>query len=423
MKKWGGTSILIIILLILTLLGAINYFAKPLKKWQMANEQAEVVVPQIVDVAQEREDELPARLIDNLTASELVWQVLAVPVDVDDQLIEKSRQTEDRLTNQGLAEIESVVKTEIGLASDSMANLPATAPGSLIVFGEQISTTLATQFAQIVDSQYSTNSAKPWLAVDHEGGSVQRLSGQGFTILPSWQKVCQASPSAQLELATQTSHELKEVGIDLVLAPVIDVASRSAIMGNRICSGDSEKVASVSATFINSYLQAGLMPVIKHFPGIGGVTVDLHKQFGSVAVKPTDVLPFHTLLSQFPLLGVMSTHVGPEKNSQEVCSRSYSCVSELTSLYPKALVVSDALDMKAALYNSETENYDTPLPQIALESLLAGNDLLLFGPAVTIDELKTVAAYLQFAADRDPAIQERLKLAAEKIMSYKEMYQ
>jgi len=422
MKKWGATGILITILLILTLLGAVNYFTTPFKKWQLANEKNEVVVPQIIDVAQEDVETLPARLVDKLTASELVWQVLAVPIEVDDRVIENSRQIVGQLVNQELEEVEGVVKNEIGLTTDSMINLPATVPGALVIFGDKISTSSATQFNQIINSQYSTSSAQPWLAVDHEGGSVQRLSGQGFMTLPSWQKICQSSPSAQLELASQTALELKSAGIDLVLAPVIDVATRSAVMSNRICSGDPDKVASVSATFINSYLQASMIPVVKHFPGIGSVTVDLHNQFGSTTVQTADVTPFHTLLSQFPLLGVMTTHVGPEENSQEVCSRSYSCVSELTSLYPKALVVSDALDMRAALYNSETENYDTPLPQAALEALLAGNDLLLFGPTVSLEEVKTIAAYLRFAAERDPAIQERLELAAEKILSYKEIY-
>ncbi len=438
MKKWGGTSILIIILLILTLLGAINYFATPVKKWQMANDQSQVVLPQKLDVAQENTAEPSVRLVDKLADSEVIWQVLAVPVEVDDQLMEVSRQNVDQTTNQGLDEIESIVKSQVGLATESgelgksdkqnllgdglIESLPATAPGALVIFGDQISTSSASSFSQLVDSTYATRSAQPWLVVDHEGGTVQRLRGQGFTTLPSWRRICQLSPSTQLELANTTSLEIKNAGIDLVLAPVIDVATSSAVLSSRVCSGDPELVASTSAIFINSYLQAGILPVIKHFPGIGSVEVDLHKQFGAIAVQSTDVMPFHSLLSQFPTLGVMTTHISPEKDSQTACSRDYSCVSELTSLYPKTLVISDALDMKSALYNSETQTYDTPLPQVALEAILAGNDLLLFGPAVSLDEINQIATYLQFAADNDPDIKGRIEVAADKILSYKEIY-
>lgn len=439
MKKWGGTSILIIILLILTLLGAINYFATPLKKWQIANDESQVVVPQRPDIAQENKEDLPIRLVEKLTDSEVIWQVLAVPAKVDDRLIEEGRQNVDQMTNQELDKIDTLVKSQVSLATESgdldesdnrdplsdslIESLPATVPGALVIFGDQISTSSASRFNQLVDSTYATSSAQPWLVVDHEGGTVQRLNGQGFTTLPSWQRVCQSSPSAQLELATTTSLEIKNAGIDLVLAPVIDVATSSAVFGSRVCSGDPELVASTSATFISSYLQAGILPVIKHYPGIGSIKVDLHRQFGTTAVQSIDVMPFHTLLNQFPTLGVMTTHASPEKNSHTACSRDYTCVGELTSLYPKTLVISDALDMKSALYNSETQTYDTPLPQAALEALMAGNDLLLFGPAVSLDEIKQIAAYLQFAADKDPAIKERIRVAAEKILSYKEMNQ
>jgi len=258
-------------------------------------------------------------------------------------------------------------------------------PGYVVLFGSAI----ATQSAQTAITELTENEAvAPKVFVDHEGGLVQRLTGSGFTRIPSWRRVCQMSVDARKDLFAQSAAELRAVGIDGVLAPVVDVAASNLVMRERTCSGDPDLVASVASEYVAAFEEVGIASVIKHYPGLGTVNKDPHTSAASVTVRPEDVAPFYALLDRWPELAVMTTHVGVSNQQAQVpCSLSASCVKQIFELYPQAFTMTDALEMEGARYNAASATQPRSLSTVALQALRAGNHALLFGPGVSPTEL------------------------------------
>lgn len=121
------------------------------------------------------------------------------------------------------------------------------------------------------------------LAVDHEGGRVQRFR-DGFTRIPPMGllgKLWKESESSAIDVARAVGlvigHELREVGIDFSFTPVLDIDyGRSAVIGDRAFSRDSECISQVATALCNGLWDAGVAAVGKHFPGHGYVLADSH---------------------------------------------------------------------------------------------------------------------------------------------------
>jgi beta-N-acetylhexosaminidase len=164
------------------------------------------------------------------------------------------------------------------------------------------------------------------IAVDQEGGRVQRFRKDGFTALPPMADLgtqWEANPTAALETARKIGHvlarELREHGVDLTLAPVLDLDyGRSHVIGNRAFHRDPETVTALAMALASGLREAGMGCVGKHFPGHGHVQADSHTDV------PVDERPFETLWendlvpyrhwcavkgSVLPLSGIMPAHV------------------------------------------------------------------------------------------------------------------
>lgn len=291
-------------------------------------------------------------------------------------------------------------------------------PGAVTIFGSSVSQAQVETLRQDLLDAYSSSdsaSSEPLLVVDHEGGQVQRLSGAGFTRLPSWRALC-AQPATESATVIQTSlSELQTSGIDIVLSPMVEVATSHAVLRDRVCSGDPEVVVERAVSFIESAESVGVLPVLKHFPGIGKTTRDLHFSFDRVSVTPEDALIFRYILDRFPQLGVMIAPVGVNNQYPDVpCTISFDCVKELASNFPEVLVVSDGLDMAASRYSSEGQ---LTLAETAVRAAKAGNNVLIFGPEVTASEMTEVFAALVAAYETDPLVKDAVDAGAAKVLT------
>lgn len=263
-------------------------------------------------------------------------------------------------------------------------------PGFVVLFGEGIASESA-QAATTQISQLVVEQDQPMIFVDHEGGQVQRLSGAGFTRLPTWRRVCQLAAEQRQDLFASSAAQLRDVGIDGVLAPVVDVVGTNTFMRERICSADPEVVAQVAAEYVTAFSNAGVAPVLKHYPGLGTATRDPHDGASVVTIRPEDVTPFQLVLDSWPDLAVMTTHVGVMNQFPEIpCSLSPSCVEQIYELYPEAMTMTDALEMSAARYNPAVPDEPKSLSTVALQAIRAGNHVVLFGPDVTREEVLVV---------------------------------
>ncbi len=122
------------------------------------------------------------------------------------------------------------------------------------------------------------------IGVDQEGGPVQRLLGDGFSKLLSSTEIGEVynkDKNSGLNLARERgltmARELLEVGIDLSFAPVVDLGNKeSQVLKNRTYSENINTVIDLAKAEIQAMNSLGLMAVIKHFPGHGGVSLDTH---------------------------------------------------------------------------------------------------------------------------------------------------
>jgi beta-N-acetylhexosaminidase len=158
------------------------------------------------------------------------------------------------------------------------------------------------------------------VAVDHEGGRVQRFR-DGFTRLPAaarYLRACGGDVERAAALAEQggwlMAAELRAVDVDFSFAPVADVDSGvSEIIGDRAFADEPHAVTRLALAFQSGMRRAGMAAVAKHFPGHGGVAADSH------LTLPVDDRPLAELLARdlhpYPALiaagleGVMPAHV------------------------------------------------------------------------------------------------------------------
>jgi beta-N-acetylhexosaminidase len=214
------------------------------------------------------------------------------------------------------------------------------------------------------------------IAVDQEGGRVQRLK-EPFTIIPPARTLGTTKiPKDVARLARHVARELSLVGINVNLAPVLDVPrSPRCPLWDRAYGRDPEHVARYSLAAIKGYMSGGIIPVAKHFPGLGDTGVDSHEvlplaQSGD-AERVVDLLPFQQVVTAgVPM--VMTAHLKvPEWDERPATLSPVALQDWLRGrLGFKGVIITDDLEMGAIATR-------LPAPQGAKEALAAGADLLL----------------------------------------------
>lgn len=157
------------------------------------------------------------------------------------------------------------------------------------------------------------------ITVDQEGGRVQRFRGE-FSDLPplaSFGQLYQQNPGHALEQAQQSGYlmatEIQSVGIDMSLAPVLDIdRGVSTIIGDRSFADQAQQVIELARAYIKGMREAGMVATGKHFPGHGAVAADSHlclpedpREFDLIFAE--DIQPFLQLKDQ--LWGIMPAHI------------------------------------------------------------------------------------------------------------------
>lgn len=206
----------------------------------------------------------------------------------------------------------------------------------------------------------------------------------------------------------------------MILGPVVDVGT-TAVLGPRLCSSDPAKVVENATRLMGVAQSQGLIPVLKHFPGIGSTTRDLHNSFDQVTITANDAIVYQELLNRNPQLAVMVTHVGVSNQLGDIpCSFSKNCVGELKNNYPQSLVIADALEMDAAGQvpgaNGEVATQAATLSQRSVAAIEAGNQMLLFGQGVTPSAMTEIYDTLLAKYRSDPMFKTQLDLAAVRVL-------
>jgi beta-N-acetylhexosaminidase len=160
----------------------------------------------------------------------------------------------------------------------------------------------------------------PLIAVDHEGGRVQRFL-EGFTRLPPMRalgRIHDRNPALAANLAgaigVVLAAELAAHGVDFSFAPVLDLDfGSSSVIGDRAFHSDPAAVAGLAGALVDGLARAGMAAVGKHFPGHGYVRADSHHEVpvddrDLAAIEAADLIPYRALIGR-GLAGIMPAHV------------------------------------------------------------------------------------------------------------------
>jgi len=381
------TAALIFILFLLVVPLGYNYFFQPFAYLsEQSTEQIEPTPEPTPDPVQ--------TALENMTPEEKIAQLFLVPVVVKQEVMGGATQTtasSSSTTASSAAALSNLLpaSTLSEIPQETLSWFSEFKPGGVTVFGSKLTKLTVQDFVN--ELQTTQESVPLMVATDHEGGTTQRLSGSGFTILPSWQAQC-SQPLEEVErLWSASAKELKEAGIAVIFAPVVDVAQNHPALKTRVCSSDFDQVIEYGFAFYRNFQTAGVQPVLKHFPGIGQTKRDLHLAFDSVTVGINEALVYQSLAENIApnTFAVMTSHAGVKNQFADVpCSLSKSCVQEIKNVAPNALIFTDALEMQSALQDTRD------LPEAARLAVLAGNTHLVFGPSVTLEQLQEIHAAL-----------------------------
>lgn len=270
-----------------------------------------------------------------------------------------------------------------------------------------------------------------FIAVDQEGGRVARLQ-EGFTLFPSNDCLGRThQPELAEESAFAMGQEMTAVGVNMNLSPVVDVIQNpKSPIGNRSYSSNAHTVALFARNAVDGFQKAGIATSLKHFPGLGSVDIDTHRDLpilrkSIVELRNVDFVPFIVLGAVADT--VMTAHVLVPSIDPENCVTLSKTALDLLRKETgfQGPIISDSLVMQGVL------NDGGSLEKVAIKAFNAGCDILCFGgrqlvgkdaQEVTLPELKKVYDALVSAVRHGTISQSRLDSAVRRILQLKNNY-
>jgi beta-N-acetylhexosaminidase len=250
----------------------------------------------------------------------------------------------------------------------------------------------------------------PLICVDQEGGAIRILPWAP----PTAAQPDQAAAGRVAADARAAADALRRTGVNVALAPVADVpdVSGSAIAGREFAA-DPEAAAGEVGAAVRGWRAGGVLPTLKHFPGLGGATVNT--DFGSATVSRTrealaeDLVPFRAGIAAGAPLVMLSHAVYPALDPDHIASQSPAIARDLLrgELGFKGVAITDSLEAAAV-------RAVTPDPgAAALASIEAGADLILTtGRGSYIHVFRALLA----KAHADPAFRARVVESAGRVV-------
>ncbi len=251
--------------------------------------------------------------------------------------------------------------------------------GGVILFSHNLKS--EKQLKNLTSNLQSLHPKKMFIAIDQEGGRVDRLKTITHIKTPPADAVSKLDEKDIKQIYTNLAKKMKDLGINLNFAPVVDLAvnpkNEVIYKAHRSYSIDPLKIVHISSIFIDSFKKEGIFCTLKHFPGHGSSLADSHKGFTDITKtwKEIELLPFLKLIERKKVDFIMSAHVYNENlDTLYPATLSHNILTSLLreSMKYDGIIISDDLQMGAI-----RDNYT--LKQSLKLSINAGVDLLLFG--------------------------------------------
>jgi beta-N-acetylhexosaminidase len=242
------------------------------------------------------------------------------------------------------------------------------AAGAILFHDNVVSTAQTTAMTHALKASGKAAGATPIVCADQEGGDVRVVRWA-----PPANNAGAQDPGPDARAAGAA---LKALGINVALAPVADVPSvANAALASRAFSANADTTAGDVAAAVKGWRAAGIAPTAKHFPGLGGTSINTDQGSATIAAgapTATDLAPFKAAIAAgVPL--VMSSHaVYPALDDAHIASQSPAILGGLlrAKLGFKGVVMTDSIEAAAVRATGTTE-------QVAVRSVEAGDDIVL----------------------------------------------
>ncbi len=253
------------------------------------------------------------------------------------------------------------------LDQDSRRLLEEISPGGICLFSRNIKE--ASQTRELLDAIRGVSIIEPFLSLDQEGGTVDRLRK---IIEPMPAAASVKSHDEARTLAEITAQTIRILGFNMNFAPVLDVIDSARETANnglysRAFGRSKEEVANLASVYLDTLEENGCLGCLKHFPGLGASRVDSHEELPSVDLSQdelfeVDLFPYREIFKTGNPAAVMIAHACfPNTNLQETdqngkllsSSLSFNLVTKLLreEMGFDGIAITDDMEMGAILKN------------------------------------------------------------------------
>ncbi|WP_084637986.1 glycoside hydrolase family 3 N-terminal domain-containing protein [Gordonia shandongensis] len=262
------------------------------------------------------------------------------------------------------------------------------------------------------------------VTVDQEGGRVNRLKSVGVD-LPSAREMAKTKTPAQVRaIAKRAGERMAELGITVDFAPSADVSDESddEVIGDRSFSNDPAVVTRYAGAFARGLMDAGIMPVYKHFPGHGHGSGDTHT--GAVTSPPlremqdVDLAPFRDLLAEPGTAGVLMGHliVPGLTGADTPASMSRAAIGMLRNGKKYNAPGFDGVVFTDDLSGMQAITDEYTIEQAVLKAITAGVDAALW---LSTDKVSSVLDTLVKAVKEGKLSTERINRSVVRVLTAK----
>ncbi|HEX6488708.1 MAG TPA: glycoside hydrolase family 3 N-terminal domain-containing protein [Candidatus Dormibacteraeota bacterium] len=292
--------------------------------------------------------------------------------------------------------------------------------GALVLFGQPQAgqaSSIAHGLEQLRADAAAADQVPPWMSTDEEGGYVQRLAGV-VGVLPAPRHMgSEWTPDQVRHEMTVHAAALRALGIDMDLAPVLDVAAPDDAVADeedRAFSDDPSVVAADGVAYAEGLEAGGVTPVVKHFPGLGRADVNTDVAVATdpslASLESSDLLPFEAAVSaDVPVIMISNVRVpGLTGNvPASLAPATYRLLRD--SLGFQGVAMTDALDAGAIAESGYSQ------PRAVVAAISAGADLAM----IDSQEWQPVMSALRQAVLTGRLSTQRVDDAVRSVLSAK----
>src|SRR3989344_352392 len=250
-----------------------------------------------------------------------------------------------------------------------------------------------------------------FIATDQEGGKVVR-----FSFLNELTPQIQIKSASQAEqVAFTRAKELRELGVNMNFSPVLDyVSSTTSYLYSRTFGADPNTSGVLGNEMMKGYLAGGVVPIAKHFPGYGDLSLDPHTNQATLRIDSKELevnlIPFKEVIANNPASAIMTAHIVIPDISNKPATLSSEFMSEILrdQMGFMGVIITDDMEMVSA---------GESIGQSSVDAVLAGVDMII--STYTPEKQIEIFDRLKKAVVDGEITEERINASVVRILTLK----